>query len=174
VLVITAEPAVAGPDAIDFARLATPLVVLRDTDGTEHLLLRDGAGRLRIDIVGGTALAGPVVPHVALAGLDAIGPRLLALRRLRGLSRRGHLPRTLFAREQRAPRWTMMLRLLDGLDDGASQRDIAGALFGPDRVAAEWRGASDHLRLAVQRLGREARRLVSGGYRALLRGPDRL
>jgi hypothetical protein len=68
----------------------------------------------------------------------------------------------------------MMLRLLDGLDDGAGQRHIAGALFGPARVAAEWRGASDHLRLAVQRLGREARRLVSGGYRALLRGPDRL
>jgi len=50
---------------------------------------------------------------------------------------------------------------------GASQRDIAVALFGERRVAAEWSRGSDCLRLRVQRLIREGRRMVQDGYRDL-------
>jgi hypothetical protein len=174
VLTVEALTATACGDAIDFRRLATPLISVTATDGTEHLLLRDAFGHLRIDVTAGTALAGPIIPRVTLSGIETSAPKLLSLRRLHGLSRQGHLPRALFPAERRAPRWIAMLRTLDALDEGASQRDIAAALFGDERVADEWRGASDHLRSAVQRLTREARRLAEHGYRALLKPPNRL
>lgn len=59
------------------------------------------------------------------------------------------------------------LQALDGLEAGASQRQIASALFGADRVAAEWQPDSElraHVRYLIQR-GRSFR---DGGYRELL------
>ena len=63
----------------------------------------------------------------------------------------------------------MMLRAHDLRTQGASQREIAGELFGPD-VVAEWRTRSDFLRLRIQRLLRDANAMISGGYLDLLRG----
>ena len=64
-----------------------------------------------------------------------------------------------------------MLRALDARDDGAAYRDIAAALYGSGRVAAEpWKPSS--LRDATLRLVRDGRAMVAGGYRALLR-PNR-
>jgi hypothetical protein len=174
VLTIEALPAMPGRDAIDFNRLGVELIALSNADGGEHLLVRDGNGRLRIDVVAGTALAGPIVPRVTLDGLEALGPKTLALRRLRGLSKSGRLPASLFEREPRAARWSTMLQVFDGLEAGASQRDIAVALFGHERVASDWRGASDHLRTAVRRLIAGTRRMVDHGYRSLLQPSDRL
>jgi hypothetical protein len=75
----------------------------------------------------------------------------------------------LFARERRAARWILHLRVLDALDDGVTQREIGRTLFPP--VGGQWRGRSDFLRLRVQRLVRNARALSAGGYRELLLGP---
>ena len=61
-----------------------------------------------------------------------------------------------------------MLRAHDLAAAGASHRAIAVELFGAERVSNEWRTSSDSLRLRVQRLCRDAAKMVDGGYLALL------
>jgi len=71
-------------------------------------------------------------------------------------------------------RWRLVqwLRLLDGIAAGASPRDLAAALVGPQaRVysAAEWDASSERRRIARWR--RAALAMRDGGYRALLAAP---
>lgn len=127
---------------------------------------------LRADVVVGTVLDGPVRPRVVLPGVVGVAPQLRTLRRLCALVQRAELPPSLRPTERRASRWAKMIQALDGVVAGGSQREIAIAIFGADLVRSEWRGASDHLRLKVQRLVREARRLAGGGYRDILKGDD--
>ena len=65
------------------------------------------------------------------------------------------------------------LQALDGVLAGASQREIAAALFGEDVVALRWEPDGE-LRAQVRHLIRRARAYMLGGYRRLLTpGPDR-
>lgn len=59
------------------------------------------------------------------------------------------------------------LQALDGWLAKASQREIASALFGAERVAAQWQPDSE-LRAQVRYLIRRGRELMDGGYRDLL------
>ncbi len=67
-------------------------------------------------------------------------------------------------------RLIQLLEIHDGLDAGASPRDLAfGLVFAHHRplAGATWKGSDE--RRHTLRLIAEARRLVSGGYRKLLR-----
>ncbi|QNG49728.1 DNA -binding domain-containing protein [Sphingobium yanoikuyae] len=79
------------------------------------------------------------------------------------------------SRNRPLDRWLMALRVQDALIAGASQREIAIALFGAERIPVDWRSASDSLRSRVRRLVREARILAGGRYRGLLgrHGPEK-
>ena len=156
-------------DAFDirhFERLAT---VLRQADGHELLLLSNGEHRLQIDVTAGSLFDGPVCLHYELSGFRHIEAKTLTLRRLLLLCRLGRFPRGLFPPERRAHRWPMALQAYDGIQAGASHREIAAALFGEKVVKEDWCGRSDYLRLRVQRLVRTADQLVNGGYRELMR-----
>lgn len=59
------------------------------------------------------------------------------------------------------------LQTLDGLAAGATQRQIAQALFGATLVAERWHDLGE-MRAQVRRLARRGRALVDGGYRRLL------
>lgn len=59
------------------------------------------------------------------------------------------------------------LQTLDGLAAGATQREIAQALFGAAVVAERWHDLGE-LRAQVRRLVRRGQALVNGGYRRLL------
>lgn len=59
------------------------------------------------------------------------------------------------------------LQTLDGLLAGASQRTIAGMLFGPDWVSRHW-DSDGELRNQIRYLTRSARNYLEGGYRKLL------
>ncbi len=101
--------------------------------------------------------------------LDATAPdRLRALTRLwRHLE--GAPPPPDLVTPQRRKRLKAMLRALDGRACGAVHREIAGALWGGARVAAEpWKTSA--LRDATLRLVRDGGVLVGGGYLALLGG----
>lgn len=173
VVLMEAEPAAPDdPVAVDLTALGGELFVQTVAGGGERVLLRRDGLHLRIDLTGGTVMDGPIRPRVLLPGLWGIGPQLLTLKRLGALARHEILPRSLKPREKRAGRWSRMLQAVDGVLAGASHRDIACAIFGSPAVRSEWRGASDHLRLKVQRLVREARRMVDGGYRAILKGEE--
>ncbi|GBQ41472.1 MULTISPECIES: DUF2285 domain-containing protein [Acetobacteraceae] len=71
----------------------------------------------------------------------------------------------------RIRRLILALRTLDGLDDGVSQREIAGVLFGREVSAGDWLSHDLHFRM--KRLVRFARGLTDGGYRRLLLHPFR-
>jgi len=166
----TAEPI--GPDHPDAFHISRPLLsttTVVGSTGAEHLAISDGLRRIRLDIVEGTLLRGPVRLHYRLAGFVDAEPQLLTMQRLLALHRLGRFARGLHARETKAERWVMMLRAHDLSVVGASQREIAAELFRLDDTR-DWRTRSDYLRLRIQRLLRDANGLIHGGYLDMLRG----
>ncbi|WP_408636677.1 DNA -binding domain-containing protein [Novosphingobium aquimarinum] len=101
-------------------------------------------------------------------GLARISAPLTTLRRLAAFERLGRMPRHLFPAERRADRWTLALRAHDARAHGASQREVAEALFGVAPVRREWDAASDHLRSKIRRLLRLGTGMTAGGWRTLL------
>nr|WP_244595541.1 DUF2285 domain-containing protein [Bosea lathyri] len=76
-------------------------------------------------------------------------------------------PDTRLTRQQLA-RARRMLRAADGARDGATQQDIAEAIFRTGKLTRdEWQAAST--RHAVMGLLRGAHAMIAGGYRKLLR-----
>lgn len=157
------------PDGIDAERLAPWLAFATDAQGREHAVLSDGWHHIRLDVdLGSIASNLPVRLHYRIIGLVSAEPKLLPLRRLIDLCRRGRFARSLFPRDPRVDRWLVMLRVHDAVTAGASHREIAQALFGAARVAADWTAPSDALRSSIRRLVRGADLLAGGGYRWLL------
>jgi hypothetical protein len=170
-LAVEARPAARGdPDAVDPATLRTWLTAVAGGDGREYAVLSDGFHHIRFDLEAGTLSAGPVVLRYRLEGSVSARPKLLPLRRLVEFSLHQRFQRSLYPPDPRVARWLTVLQVHDGLAAGASQREIGEALYGTERVAAEWEGRSDSLRSRVRRLAAEARRLARGGYRLLMRG----
>lgn len=157
------------PEGIDPATLAPWLTIARDSQGVEHAVLSDGWHHIRLDLAAGT-LAGtaPVVLGYHLRGIANTIAKILPLRRLLALCRHRRFAASLFPADRRIDRWLVLLRVHDALADGATQRDIAQALFGAERVAREWAGPSDSLRSRTRRLIRDATVMAQGGYRSLL------
>ncbi|MEO3415017.1 DUF2285 domain-containing protein [Roseovarius sp. CAU 1744] len=133
-------------------------------DGLHHLL--DAGEQRRLQILQSDPDTNPLVAIVPLdldgfARLDAIY-RLLAQLHGRAIPTDKRLTRQ---KRQRARR---MLRAYDGRMAGASQREIAEVVFRLSQVSRdEWQSAPE--RFAVMALLRDARKMVDGGYRALLR-----
>ena len=166
---VEASPALSGDpggfDLVDFEAFA---VLTKGNSDIEHVALSDGYRRIRIDIVSGTMLEGPVVLQHQLAGLAGLGPKILALRRLIALTKTRRFGASLFPIAGQTARIVDALQVFDGLAVAASQHDLAVALYGEDRVAAEWNGASDSMRSRVRRLVRLAHDLSAGGWQRLL------
>ncbi len=151
------------------ARFEDVATLLRHDDGHDSVLFSDGTHHLLLEIVEGSVMAGPVRLTYRLSGFRSVDTHTLTIRRLARLFRFGRFPQILFRPEPRAHRWIMALRAYDGTMMGASQREVATVLFGKQTVCDGWSGRSDYLRLRIQRLIRGAERMVSGGYRDLLR-----
>jgi len=171
-LAVTAAPGPAGPDAFDPVGLARWLTVTAAPGGGEHAVLSDGFRHIRLDVARGTLRGGhPVRLSYLLSGVVAAQPQLLSLRRLLALCRLGRFAPSLFPVDRRMRRWLDTLRVHDALAHGASQREIAEALFGR-RLIEDWRGGAESLRSRVRRMVRDARHLGRGGYRRLMLGGD--
>ncbi|WP_162236195.1 MULTISPECIES: DNA -binding domain-containing protein [unclassified Sphingomonas] len=147
-------------ECFDVGVLGEPASVVV-ADGVEHWLVSDGLRSLRLDVADGTLGGGPVPLRFFVDGLVFGEPAVLALRRLSVVARTGRFSGSLFAREPRADRWVLALRVCDALRAGAGQREIAGALF--DVPPARWRVAAPSFRLRVQRLVACARRSLIAG-----------
>jgi len=107
--------------------------------------------------------------HYMLHGIVSTEHALLPLRRLLHLHRHRRFGRSLFPHDPWIGRGISLLRVHDALQDGASQREIASALFGRKRVHDDWGGESDSLRSRIRRLVRDVRVMANGGYRQLMR-----
>ena len=155
-------------DCFDLGRLARFATIARAPDGREHLALSNGMQRLRLDIVQGSVRAGPVVLGYALSGIAELGPALTTLRRLSRLYRRGTFASPSSPQMAVQARLALALRAYDGLRSGVSHRGVAEALYGVERVEAEWNGGSDSLKSRIRRLAKLTRSMANGGWRHLL------
>lgn len=152
--------------SFDVGRLRWPAALLQ-TPCTEELSIDGPGGRIRLSIIKGTLLDGPVELHYRLAP-PRLAARLAALARWDVLDRTGRIPRQLKPRTLRQARWPLVIATLDALAEGCSLREVAARLFGPERARRDWNHESDYLKLRTRRLVAQARALVAGGYRALL------
>ena len=169
VLCAAARPAASidpwGFDLRFWAREAT-LVLGGDR---EHLQIGAGVHRLRLDVMAGSLLSGPVRLRYEIVPARNMEAVVATLRRFLHLCRTGDLLSAPTLTPQRLRRQIEALRVHDALAAGASIRDIGLLLFGHDRVRAEWHGASDALKSRCRRLVALARFMASGGYKNLPR-----
>ncbi|WP_081916490.1 DUF2285 domain-containing protein [Caulobacter sp. UNC358MFTsu5.1] len=166
--VFSVSPSAAGDrDALDLLGSGLAILVVRTSDGGQHVVVSDGPRRLRFAVAEGDVLAGPVRCRYLLPPHSVGVGSLASLRLLVALRDTGRLPSTGGRSPPKAKRWAQILQAHDARAHGASQRDIAMLLFGAGRVRDDWAGRSDYMRMRVQRLLRAAEGLVAGGYRAL-------
>jgi hypothetical protein len=155
-------------DTIDLGRLDSLRTTVTSSGDVEHVAIDDGLRRLRLDIVEGTILAGPIRLRFLIDGPAGAEPGVLALRRLLAVARHGRMIASLHPSDARMRRWLLALRVHDALADGATHREIANALYGPERVASCWNSRSDALQSRVRRTVASARNLADGAWRDLL------
>jgi hypothetical protein len=131
-----------------------------------HFLLAAGEQTVRLVRLAGipadTRLA-------ALVPLDADGfDRIEAIDRLLRALQGRPVPDDRRLTRQQKRRHRHMLQATDGRMNGATYREIAGAIFGDDRVAAEhWKTST--LRVTTSTLVKDGMAMIAGGYRTLLR-----
>ncbi|MDG4875257.1 DUF2285 domain-containing protein [Mesorhizobium sp. WSM4935] len=160
-------PLVRVPDVLSSAALA-PLTALgeeHDSPEGRHTIHKAGAVT-QLLLLPGSDTHGQLA---ALVPLDAqtLG-RIEALTRFwRSWQGRPAPPDTRMTPQQRR-RFRLMMRAADGRSNGASYRDIAIALYGLTRIAADpWKTSA--LRDAVIGLVEGATSLIAGGYLQILR-----
>lgn len=102
------------------------------------------------------------------AQVGTTGPWLSVAARFAALKATGQLGDRV-SLDPRSHRLLMIMRALDGSLAGATQRDIAALLVGPERAEADWRHPGQHLRDQVRRAVGRGHALMNGGYLALLR-----
>lgn len=169
VLRVEAEPiSRRNADAFDITRFGSMADLILDARGHEMLVLDDAGRQIQLNVTEGTLSDGPARLRYRAAGFSMLEPKLRTLARLHTFQRLGRFTRSLFPPEPAAQKWARALQAWDGAAAGASQREIACAIFGDDTVRAEWGGRSDFLKARTQRLIRFGREMVNGGYRKLL------
>lgn len=142
-----------------------------ETRDGRHVLLNDPTGRHRIWFVG--EYRRPA--RAFLIPFDGdFNARLHSLQRLhRRLIGRasGPLPRSQRLSVGQRTRFTFLLRVLDGEQEGVTRRELAAVLLDEDArdiPAVEWKNSP--LRKRINRAVTAATALINGGYLALLRG----
>ncbi|TIR52822.1 MAG: DUF2285 domain-containing protein [Mesorhizobium sp.] len=136
-----------------------------DEDGT-HFLFEAGGQTIRIARLAGVP---PEIPLAAFVPLDADGfDRMEGIGRLLRALQGRTIPDDHRLTPQQKRRHRHMLQATDGRMNGATYRDIAGVIFGVDRVASEhWKTSA--LRDATTALVKDGLAMIAGGYRMLLR-----
>lgn len=153
--------------AIPMPRASEPLVEV-STVAERNLVIGIGVARLRLCIRHAPRCSTPRLAIPCDAGCTL---RLAAAARFQRVTQGRHLPfdRSSPPSPYQRRRFTQLLMLHDALEAGASTRELAFGLVLPNHRplgGALWKGSSE--RRHVLRLIADARRLVSGGYRALL------
>lgn len=168
VLTARAEAAPSGdPDALDLFALSLDAHILHADSGLEYLLLADGPFNIRFELRGDSVARGPVRLHYDIGGFRSLRANILLLARLEALGRRGRLPAALFPPDPVANRRHLALDAWDRHRAGASQIEIAIALFGDDSVTGE---SFDLMRKRVARLIELAQRQSRISYQRFFGG----
>ncbi|MGN6279018.1 MAG: DNA -binding domain-containing protein [Sphingomonas sp.] len=164
--VLTVSACAAGDGTFDLTR--NRYLVAIDRQGHEHVAVGARGNTLRLDVVSGTLLNGPVALQVHLDCAGPVPTRLSALDSLlrligiRDAGRRSPQP------DARLARLIEALRVSDALVDGASLSTIAASLLGA-QWSEDWPGEGDSIKSLVRRKVDLARRLTAGGPIGVMR-----
>jgi hypothetical protein len=169
VISVHAEPVpLCDPEAFDIAAFPNMSHLITDGKGQEYLILDDGQHQVELHVRSGTLADGGARLRCELDLFTGVEPKLLTISRLNAFRRLKRFPASLFPVERRAQKWALALQAFDGMEAGASLREIACALFGEALVRDEWNGRSAFLKSRVQRLLHYGRKMVNGDYKTLL------
>lgn len=145
-----------GMKAQLFDGLSADVHMMRGQLG-EHLLIDRDGELVRLDVIEGTTVAGPVVLRFELVDDDRLDALLAVMVTFRGtmVSRpwNGRMARKLFA-----------LQAVDTRNAGASLRETADILLGP----GDWPGNGEYRKSHVRRLLDTGSRMIRSGPRAIL------
>lgn len=162
---VRAEHAESG--GISLLPPASRSIVLRTSDGTQHVLIESSGRTLQLAVVGADVTRPVRITTAIPVRAQRLAAHLWMAKCLHELCSKERLPRD--RPHPRRRRLRIVLQALDGWLAGASHRDISCALFGDKRTKADWTDPSDHLRDTTRRAVRRGRQLMNGGYKALLR-----
>lgn len=154
------------PDLLPSARIAPRgnIAAGRESPDGRHVI--DAAIDGQLLLLPGIDSSGPLAALIPFD--DDTLDRVEATSRLWRAWRGRSVPRDTRMTEDQRRRLRLKLQAVDGRMNGASYREIAYAIFGRTRVAAEvWKTSS--LRDAVIELFESGRDLIAGGYLQLLR-----
>ena len=168
VLCVEADRVAHSDTVFDLSRLAQLTTILVDPEGHEHIVISNGLRRIRLDVVSGSLVDGPIALRIVCADMCRLKAAATTMARLASLYQHQRFMPAHFREDRRCTRWIAALRVHDGLCAGASQREIAIALYGHKRVASDWYDDNDVMRAGVRRLIRTARGLACGQYRGLM------
>ncbi|HEY5236968.1 MAG TPA: DUF2285 domain-containing protein [Rhizomicrobium sp.] len=171
VLRLTALPlsSAIAAEAFCLRELKCPSVLLRGFTDAQHLLFRDRGRGLQLAVHGPDILDPVRLVADSAPGYVFARDQFRSLRCFMDLRLSGKLMPSHFQREALSPRLKHVLRALDGALAGASHREIGTALFGEERIRAEWTARGRPLRYKVRRAVHRGYELMRGGYRGFLR-----
>jgi hypothetical protein len=138
-------------------------------DGEQHILFAEVGRSLQLEVHGLPSLENLRLTTEIMLPPRLAAARVQALKRFSDVITHGRLRAFLYPPDKRASRLARLLQVLDGRNARAPYRDIALAIFGEERVSADWRDPGAHLRDHLRRAFRSGRELMMGGYRRLLK-----
>jgi hypothetical protein len=166
VLTVEAEPCNDGSDRFDIRDFAERSGIAKGRH--EHLMVLDRGRRLRLDIVSGTLLDGPVRLRHILVGAANLEPKIVALHQLSSLCRTGRLSVWRQPSDRRLRRLILALRAFDARMEGATLRGTALGLKG---AHVDWPGPGECTKSWVRRLIELGETMARAGPKAILAGP---
>lgn len=135
-------------------------------EGGAHFRLPLGNGQYLQIIDDAIDMGSPIVAVIPL-GIEGFD-RIESVRRLLSALHGRSIPQDRRLTRQQRRRQRLMLQAMDGYRDGATQQEIAEILFRIGRLDRDdWQASSARHR--VKTLLRDARAMIAGGYRRLLR-----
>jgi hypothetical protein len=138
-----------------------------DAAGRQHVVLKSRNSHVTVSIRGAAVAVAPACVTFEMRGLADLfaGQRNIAL--LQDLVEQG--PASASAWSITGSEKRDALIALDAHCHGASHRDVALLIFGPEKVQAEWIADGCDLKDYVRRCRSRGVRYMQGGYRRLLR-----
>jgi len=153
---------------ISLAEMRCEKFILVTASGENYLVLRDRWRLLQLRCLGDSIAFDSGAMALLVDELPNVEPEIRLLRRFSAIYRARESNESTTAWSPQSMRLRNALVALDGSLNGATYREIAEHIHGPEMVADAWRGSRRDLKDRMVRLVRRGHHLSAGGYRDLL------
>lgn len=159
----------AGATALTLSNFAAKRLAVIGVDGVPVVTMKADGINVGLAAHGWQVLTRPVSLTFELDAFHDLGPQTECLRLLQRLTEIDDPKKVGRSPWNNDERLRQALIALDGSLAGKTYREIAIIIFGEERAAADWNGASRFMKDRTRRLVAKGQELMNGGYRELLR-----